>query len=127
MGDMLRNELGGTNMNLTVKTVEGNVHYDTWTADNGSGSCKATWQKINSEWKMISDEITFVPKGPTTTPKDDGTTTTPKDDGTTTTLKDVDCEVGDWTAWGECSANCSSGTKRRSREVVQEPVSGGSA
>jgi len=60
--DMLRNELGGTNMNLTVKTVEGNVHYDSWTADNGSGTCKATWQKISGDWKMIADEITFVPK-----------------------------------------------------------------
>ena len=58
----LRNEMGGTNMKLTVEKVEGNVHYDSWTADNGSGTCKATWQKISGDWKMIADEITFVPK-----------------------------------------------------------------
>ena len=59
----LRNEMGGTNMKLTVLRVKGNVHYDQWRADNGWGSCKATWQKIKGEWKMIIDEISFVPKG----------------------------------------------------------------
>ena len=59
----LRNEMGGTNMKLTVTKVEGNVHHDSWTADNGSGTCKATWKNISGEWKIISDEITFVPKG----------------------------------------------------------------
>ena len=59
----LRNEMGGTNMKLTVEKVEGNVHYDRWIADNGSGTCKATWKNISGEWKIISDEITFVLKG----------------------------------------------------------------
>ena len=49
-------------MKLTVTKVEGNTHYDTWVTDNGNGSCKATWNKFNGEWKIISAEITFVPK-----------------------------------------------------------------
>ena len=37
----------------------------------------------------------------------------------------VDCKVGDWKPWGECSATCDVGTKTREREVVQEPMNGG--
>ena len=37
----------------------------------------------------------------------------------------VDCKVGDWKPWDECSATCDNGTKTRSREVVQEPMNGG--
>jgi len=37
----------------------------------------------------------------------------------------VDCEVGDWKPWGECSATCGGGTKTRAREVVEEPQNGG--
>jgi len=58
----LRNNMGGTNIKFTVTKVEDNVHYDTWIADNGTGTCKAAWKKINGEWKIISDEISFVPK-----------------------------------------------------------------
>ena len=49
-------------MKFTVTKVEVNCHYDTWVADNGTGTCKAAWKKIDGEWKIISDEITFVPK-----------------------------------------------------------------
>ena len=37
----------------------------------------------------------------------------------------VDCKVGDWKPWGECSATCGGGTKTREREVVQQPNHGG--
>ena len=37
----------------------------------------------------------------------------------------VDCKVGEWMAWGECSATCGDGNKRRTREVVQQPGYGG--
>ena len=50
-------------MKFTVTKVEDNYHYDTWVADNGTGTCKAAWKRINGKWKIISDEITFVPKG----------------------------------------------------------------
>ena len=39
----------------------------------------------------------------------------------------VDCKVGSWSSWGECSATCNGGTKARTREVVQEPERGGAA
>ena len=58
----LRNQMGGTNMKFNVNKVDGNIHYDTWIADNGTGTCKATWKMIDSQWKIISDEITFIPK-----------------------------------------------------------------
>lgn len=60
----LRNELGGTNIKFNVTGVDGNVHTDTWTADNGTGTCKATWAKqANGEWRIVKDEISFTPKG----------------------------------------------------------------
>ena len=37
----------------------------------------------------------------------------------------VDCKVGEWMAWGECSATCGDGTRTRTREVVQQPEYGG--
>ena len=58
----LRNEMGGTNIKFDVTKVEGNFHYDTWIADNGIGTCKAAWKKIDGNWKIISDEIIFIPK-----------------------------------------------------------------
>lgn len=60
--DYFRNSLGGTNMKFNVTKVEGNVHHDTWVADNGTGTCKGEWELIGGEWKMFSDDITFVPK-----------------------------------------------------------------
>ena len=37
----------------------------------------------------------------------------------------VDCKVGDWKPWGECSTTCNNGTKTRARAVVEEPENGG--
>ena len=37
----------------------------------------------------------------------------------------VDCKVGDWKPWGDCSATCDGGIKTREREVVQEAEDGG--
>ena len=67
--DTLRNVYGGTNINFIVTNVchqlspdVANIHEDTWTADNGSGTCKAIWEKQdNGDWLIIADEITFVP------------------------------------------------------------------
>merc|ERR1712179_482006 len=37
----------------------------------------------------------------------------------------VDCKVGEWMEWGECSVTCGDGTRTRRREVVQQPEYGG--
>ena len=36
-----------------------------------------------------------------------------------------DCKVGDWKAWGDCSATCGGGTKTRAREVIREAMDEG--
>eukprot|EP00164_Ancoracysta_twista_P014426 GFYU01023493.1.p1 GENE.GFYU01023493.1~~GFYU01023493.1.p1 ORF type:complete len:124 (+),score=47.21 GFYU01023493.1:61-432(+) len=58
----LRNDMGGTGMKFTITKVSDNVHEDTWVADNGTGSCIATWEQQDGRWVMVKDEITFVPK-----------------------------------------------------------------
>ena len=61
--DGLRNKLGGTNMKMTVTSVEGNVHKDEWTADNGTGTCCGTWeQQADGSWLITKDVISFTPK-----------------------------------------------------------------
>ena len=39
----------------------------------------------------------------------------------------VDCKVGDWKRWGECSATCGGGTKTSERDVIAEPENGGAS
>ena len=39
----------------------------------------------------------------------------------------VDCKVGDWKPWGDCSVACNGGTRTRSREVVLESQNGGAS
>lgn len=56
----LRNTMGGTNISFSVTKVDGFVHQDTWTADNGTGSCKATWKLIDGTWLIKADEISFT-------------------------------------------------------------------
>ena len=33
----------------------------------------------------------------------------------------VACNVGEWMPWGDCSATCGGGTKKRAWEVIEEP------
>merc|ERR1719210_1673320 len=37
----------------------------------------------------------------------------------------VDCEVSDWSAWGDCTASCNGGVMTRNREKTVEPENGG--
>ena len=39
----------------------------------------------------------------------------------------VDCEVGQWAAWTECSAACGPGTQTRSRAVLTPAADGGAS
>ena len=39
----------------------------------------------------------------------------------------VDCQVGPWSAWSECSASCGTGTQTRTREIVVAAEHGGAA
>ena len=38
---------------------------------------------------------------------------------------DVDCQLGEWSAWSECSADCGTGVQYRTREVLQYPFNSG--
>merc|ERR1711879_400604 len=66
----LRNEMGGTNMKFTITGVDTSkfettgvcAHTDTWTADNGSGSCIAEWSVVDGRWRIMKDQISFAPK-----------------------------------------------------------------
>ncbi|CBZ54470.1 putative thrombospondin type 1 domain-containing protein [Neospora caninum Liverpool] len=40
---------------------------------------------------------------------------------------DVDCEVGEWGAWGPCSATCGGGQRRRRRAMLRSPKGQGKA
>lgn len=37
----------------------------------------------------------------------------------------VDCEVGEWSPWTECSAECNGGTRTRKRDVIRPPMNDG--
>lgn len=37
----------------------------------------------------------------------------------------VDCDLGEWTPWGECSAPCAGGQQTRSRQILVEPKNEG--
>ena len=43
--------------------IEGNVHEDSWVADNGAGSSRGEWaQREDGTWEIVKDEIVFIPK-----------------------------------------------------------------
>eukprot|EP00122_Pirum_gemmata_P011658 Pgem_evm1s10801 len=55
-------ENGGPFTGKTPEEVAGNVHYDTWTCDAGTGACRAEWEVQDGQWVATKDEITFTPK-----------------------------------------------------------------
>jgi len=58
---MLHHGIGATKLKFTIQTIHDIVHEDSWTSDAGTGTCKAVWAKIGNDWKIIQDDITFVP------------------------------------------------------------------
>ena len=40
-------------------------------------------------------------------------------------IKSVDCKVGPWNNWEPCSVTCGKGKKSRNREILKNPVNGG--
>eukprot|EP00416_Gambierdiscus_australes_P025281 CAMPEP_0171058888 /NCGR_PEP_ID=MMETSP0766_2-20121228/2807_1 /TAXON_ID=439317 /ORGANISM="Gambierdiscus australes, Strain CAWD 149" /LENGTH=844 /DNA_ID=CAMNT_0011514241 /DNA_START=13 /DNA_END=2548 /DNA_ORIENTATION=- len=39
----------------------------------------------------------------------------------------VDCQLGEWTEWGDCSVSCGGGEHAHSRDILRLPASGGKA
>ena len=39
----------------------------------------------------------------------------------------VNCQVGNWGAWGACSASCGGGTQTRTRSITTQPANGGAS
>lgn len=37
----------------------------------------------------------------------------------------INCQMGEWSEWGRCSASCSGGSQARDREVLKHPANGG--
>ncbi len=59
---------------------------------------------------------------PTTTTPTITTTQIPK---TTKLESGVDCQVGNWSDWGNCSANCGGGIQERTRSIITQPKGNG--
>jgi hypothetical protein len=39
----------------------------------------------------------------------------------------IHCDVGEWSAWSECSASCGPGVQTRTRRITQQPANGGNS
>jgi len=39
--------------------------------------------------------------------------------------REQDCELSDWSAWGECSVSCGMGQKVRTKSILQSALNGG--
>ena len=37
----------------------------------------------------------------------------------------IDCKVGEWSDWSDCSTNCGQGTSKRTRDILHPPANGG--
>ena len=62
-------------MRFTVTAVEGCKHQDTWSADNGTGSCDAEWVQVaGGGWKISRDAILFTPAAAEAEAEEGGTT-----------------------------------------------------
>jgi len=109
--EKIRGEL--TNMNSTKKVFITDCEVSEWRDEDCSHSCGGG--VVKSTRNVI------------THPAGDGLECPPleKEESCNDIPCPVDCQLGDWSQWSACSAECGGGVRARSRAEIVEPLHGG--
>jgi len=85
-----------------------------WEEGECSHACGTSGEKLYTRRVMSPNNAHGVPCGPLR-----------KSAGCNRVPCPLDCRMGEWQGWGQCTAQCGGGVKMRSRSVIQESEHGG--